>query len=159
MTSHKCTFTLAPADCIQYYNSPCRLRQVTDTVRIILNKTIGTEYEYTIYPEISYPQQSQEGTYGRVHYHGIITFKPGQKAKFYTEHIGLLNKNIRLEIDTISDMKKWHEYITKDKLEMETYCKECKTVYCITEQLPPPADVKEIKPNIIKALKHNKDIL
>lgn len=146
------TFTIAPQDSWQYFNSPTRLKQVTNHLICLLKDTLGDTYDYYLDTEVSYPTQSQESQYGRIHYHGIITFNKGQKAQFFIEHLGKLNKNCRVEVDTINDMQKWLEYIGKNEEEMKYYCNQNKVPYRITKHLPRPVDT-QINKNINKYIR------
>lgn len=144
------TLTIAPDDTLQCINAPLRLRTVSDTIRQLLYNTLGHQFQYELYPEVSYPQTVQEGKGGRIHFHGIIYFKPSQKTEFYVEHLHKLSKHCRIEIDSIVDIKKWREYIEKDRHEMEAYCLREKVVYQLTEQLPLPTAPRKIEHPFIK---------
>jgi len=144
------TFTISPSDTYQHFGSPVRLRQCTDDIRILLNRTIGNKFEYILATEVSYPDVVQDHAGGRIHYHGIIYFRPGQRAEFYIEYINKLANGCRIEIDTIKDINKWLIYIYKDRDEMERFCAYSNVPYLLHHHLPMPMQPTEISNDGIK---------
>lgn len=129
------TFTVNPDDKHQYVRRPCRIAMVTADVRELLYTTLGSDYEYELYTEVSKPEQSQEGKITRIHYHGIIRLTPFQCAEFYVDKMPYLNMWCRIEVDTIKDINKWEEYICKDRHEMEPYCNYYKVPYMLSNKM------------------------
>lgn len=157
MTTH--TFTISPADRVQYFGSPCRLRQVTDRLRILLQNTIQNDgYEYELYPEITQPSIFQDEYSGRVHFHGYIKLSDQQKAMFYLNHSKPLSKDNRIEIDSIEDIDKWNKYVTKQRDTMYPICDQYHTPYVINNDLPYIKEITQIKPNIKNVInnQHNR---
>lgn len=141
------TFTLCPNDKHQFITSPVRLRMVTDYIRMLLKDNLNdNEYNYCIYPEVSYPEKSQDGSMARIHFHGILEFMSDHaKPQFYIEHFHHINKNCRMEVDTIEDYEGWREYCTKNWSTMIPYCERQKVPYRITHTLGYPTAPKTNK--------------
>lgn len=81
--------------------------------------------EFRLYPEYSKK--------GRLHLHGIITFKTGNAIMdFYASVMEQTYKSM-MEIDTIEDIQTWSEYITKQEKYMRPYCEKKRTIYEFTQ--------------------------
>lgn len=128
------TFTIAPDDKHQYLRRPCRLRLVVDDVRDLLYTYLGSSYKYEVRPEISFPAVTQQGSGGRVHFHGIIYLSPEDKCRLYTDVLPYLSLWTRIEIDTIEDLEVWKNYIKKEEKGMRAFCKSERVMYIINDK-------------------------
>ena len=100
--------------------------------------------EYRLYPEYS--------KRGRLHLHGIIEFKKEISIMcFYDNMMDMLSKS-SIEIDTISEMQKWSEYIVKQEKYMRRYCEKKHVIYEFTRDSVQPMETPRSKTSIEKWL-------
>lgn len=139
ITENTYTFSISPNDKLQNTNlGPKRIKIIGDHIRNLLHHYLNG-YIWTLHTEISYPTQTQEGRSGRIHYHGIIELDGYKKPELYAERIHHINKQCRIEIDTITDIKIWKEYCTKDETTMSLYGKAKKYPHILAHDLPLPS--------------------
>lgn len=109
------TFTIAPKDEMQFmgfkFNTLVRLKMFNEAWTRFLTMHLQPYAKYRLHTEVS-PK-------GRLHYHGII--KICDIVGFYVTAVPCLLEKCMIEVDKITDRKKWDEYITKQSKYLKDY--------------------------------------
>lgn len=109
--------TINPQDQHQYFGKEQRFNAFKNfwNTQFLTFPSMKIDYHFNI--ELSEPQKLMHNSGGpRLHMHGIIRFNTNHSIfKFLLNVLGELNKYGIIDIDTISDMKYWLAYITKQE--------------------------------------------
>ncbi len=120
----KYSVTLNPPDDHQYFNSGNRFSKFYDFVQKML-LTMGGRYVFFIElsePRGFHPQGKFKGP--RLHLHGIVYYEDKQQLRqFLCSGYYGLTRWTATDIDTISDMTVWKQYIQKQSIVPKRYRK------------------------------------
>lgn len=97
--------------------------------RWFLQKYVKPNARFTMHFELS--------KMGRLHMHGYIIFKDGKSIAQFYFNLNDMQQKCSMEIDTISDAKKWQEYCIKQHLVIGEFIDE----YVVDEKM-----IKKEKP-------------
>lgn len=97
--------TIAPNDLFQCWNKPERIYDFKCIMQKLLLK-ISDSAHMVLYGELS--------PLGRLHVHGLISFK--DPLKFYLNYIHTMCEDNTIVIKRITEMEKWEIYIKKQNL-------------------------------------------
>lgn len=143
------TFTICPNDEQQHINSPCRIVMVHNHIRTILYDVLGDKFPYKLFTEITEPQNGQDGSIARIHFHGLIYLPPVDLITFYAEYFHRLNRYFRIEVDTIKNLEVFLNYCTKQRESMELYCKVYKVEYILHHKMAKPQSYDSFTKQIV----------
>lgn len=118
--NHWYTFTINLSDEFE------TLTQNVDQYKYFCKKYIHPYSEFQLYAELS--------KLGRLHYHGLIKFVEIEKLVDFYFSLRELYPLVAMEIDTISDPKKWDDYIFKQQKYMGVACKLKGIDYCLNNK-------------------------
>lgn len=97
------TFTISWSDHYQYWG---------ENLRIDKNYLASAKLLHDIKPEFFLNMEVSKN--GRLHWHGYILFKDYDSVRdFYVNSLYKIEMKAIMEIDTITDIQKWEDYIVK----------------------------------------------